>query len=178
MEEWKVVPSAPNYEASTHGQIRRLTAALGTVVGKIIKPRDFRGYDRYCLYVNRKKRMFSGHRLCAEAFFGEIPEGMQINHLNGVKNDNRIVNLEICTPSENTRHGFRVLGRKPVINRNPGEANGRAKLRDSDMPLLYSMREQGMSQQKIADHFRVSQAVISRVLLGLTGFRDPRPHSS
>jgi transcriptional regulator CtsR len=61
------------------------------------------------------------HRIIWESVYGPIPEGMQINHINGVKDDNRIANLELVTPSENTKHAYR-LG----LARADGAFNGRS----------------------------------------------------
>lgn len=52
----------------------------------------------------------SVHRLVAMAFIGEIPQGMEINHKNGIKTDNRVENLEIVTHVENMHHARDVLG--------------------------------------------------------------------
>lgn len=46
----------------------------------------------------------SAHRLMWEHFFGEIPMGMVVDHINGIKNDNRIENLRIATYTENARN--------------------------------------------------------------------------
>ena len=61
--------------------------------------------------------LFLLHRLIYEAFIGEIPEGMQINHINEDKRDNAILfdengaivycNLELVSPKENCNHGTR-----------------------------------------------------------------------
>lgn len=48
------------------------------------------------------------HRLIWESVFGPIPRGLEINHKNGVKTDNRIRNLEAVTRSENMRHAYRL----------------------------------------------------------------------
>ena len=40
-------------------------------------------------------------------FFGPIPEGMEINHINEIKTDNRLCNIELCTRKYNTNFGSR-----------------------------------------------------------------------
>jgi hypothetical protein len=113
------------------------------------------------------------HRLVYESFVGPIPSEMQINHINGVKNDNRLENLEVVSASENKLHAIHVLGKKTYIIPSQGEKNGRAKLKQADIPEIFSLRERGWSQQEIADIFGVNQTNISRVLLGKSGFEIP-----
>ena len=47
------------------------------------------------------------HRLVWETFNGKIPENLQCNHLNEVKTDNRLENLNLMTPKENVNYGTR-----------------------------------------------------------------------
>lgn len=44
------------------------------------------------------------HRLVAQTFLGEIPEGCQVDHVNRCPSDNRVENIRIVTPSQNSRN--------------------------------------------------------------------------
>jgi hypothetical protein len=46
------------------------------------------------------------HRILWESVNGAIPDGLEINHINGVKDDNRISNLEAVTHAENMKHAY------------------------------------------------------------------------
>ena len=58
---------------------------------------------------NKTKKYYS-HRFVFECFFGLIEKNKQINHINFIRNDNRIKNLEIVSPSENNK--------KSTVNKN------------------------------------------------------------
>lgn len=57
--------------------------------------------------IDGKQREFMWHRVIYTYFYGTIPEGMQINHINEDKTDNRLCNLELVTPSQNINHATR-----------------------------------------------------------------------
>lgn len=172
MEEvWKPVASLDNlYEVSSLGNVRRAVGGQATQAGRPISLMNSKGYARFAPSVHGKQVMRSVHRLVVEAFIGD-PRGMQINHKNGIKHDNRVENLEVCTAAENTRHKFEVLGHKyntPPVRK--GQENGRAKLNDACARAIRALSLEGWSQQRIADLFGVHQTNISRVLLDKTGF--------
>ena len=48
------------------------------------------------------------HRLIWEAFNGKIPEGFQIDHINTIRNDNRLENLRLVTPKENCNNPLTI----------------------------------------------------------------------
>ena len=78
--------------------------------GRILKRTiNHNGYLRVGIVKNKKQEWFFVHRLVWEAFNGPIPEGMQVNHINEIKTDNRLENLNLMTPKENSAYG---TGRK------------------------------------------------------------------
>lgn len=67
---------------------------------------DGQGYLQVWLYTHRKKRKFRVHRLVAKTFIPNPENKPFVNHINGIKSDNRAVNLEWCTRAENNEHAF------------------------------------------------------------------------
>lgn len=168
-EVWKpAVGFEGHYEVSNLGKCRSAKATCGTRIGLVLKPGLSRGYCRFVLVDHDLRRNVQAHRLVFESFVGPIPTGMQINHKNGVKNDNRLENLEIVSASENKLHAIYVLGRKTYAIPSQGELNGRAKLTEAELPEIFRLRALGWSQQRIADKFGINQTNISRILRGIS----------
>ena len=77
--------------------------------GKELKLYDSgKGYLQARIWNGEKYLTKYIHRLVWEAFNGEIPEGMQINHIDEDKSNNRLDNLELCTPQYNINYGSRT----------------------------------------------------------------------
>lgn len=105
IEIWKpVIGYEGLYEVSNRGRVKSLNY-LRTGREKILKERIHQGYNRVTLFKNGVGKEHAVHRLVWNAFKGPIPKGLVINHLNEIKNDNRLCNLEICTSKENTNYG-------------------------------------------------------------------------
>lgn len=99
VEEWRAIPGFANYEASNQGRIRNART------GRVLKAGPHhKGYAAYCLRSEGQNVYRTGHRCILEAFLGVRPDGLQTNHKNGIKTDNRLENLELVTPKENMRH--------------------------------------------------------------------------
>jgi len=106
-EEWRTVPSAPTYQVSNFGQVRSKHKTLTPCLSSS-------GYKLVCMSVNKKRTTGYIHRLVAEAFIPTTGATTRliVNHKNRDRLDNRIENLEWCTPMDNIDHWktLNVLG--------------------------------------------------------------------
>ena len=118
------------------------------------------GYQNVMLQRSGRTERRYVHHLVAEAFICESPNGRQINHKDGNKENNTPENLEWVTPSENIQHA-RKLGLLLV-----GESVRHAKLTEADVVNIKEACRKGETQRAIAKRFRVSQGQISRINLG------------
>lgn len=116
MEIWKPIKHYEGYyEISNQGRVRKLTKRNGELLDTptIRKPILYKnGYYRLGLYHLKSekynKKIWSIHRLVGEAFIANPANKETINHINGIKTDNRAQNLEWNTYSENIKHGFEI----------------------------------------------------------------------
>lgn len=105
VENWKpVVGYEGLYEVSDFGRVRSLNYNRSgeVMIMKFEKPK---GYQRVQLSKCGKTKHFFVHRLVAFAFIPNPNNLPQVNHINEVKDDNRVVNLEWCTAEYNLNYG-------------------------------------------------------------------------
>ena len=114
MEQWKAIVGYEGlYEVSNIGNIRRLPSVIrykqnGTrnYPGKdLLQERIVEGYLRVVLSKDGVKKRYMSHRIVAEAFIPNLDNKKFVNHINGNKSDNRVENLEWCTPKYNSNYG-------------------------------------------------------------------------
>jgi hypothetical protein len=99
MEIWKTTTESPLYEVSNLGNVRHIERK------KILSPIDNgHGYKTWCRRENGKLKRSYIHRTVYNAFFGDIPEGMVINHINFETSSNQLSNLELLTIKQNYHH--------------------------------------------------------------------------
>lgn len=120
-EQWREIQGYAAYMASSLGRIKakaRLSKhrAGGTrkVQECIMKLNiDRGGYNSVVVVKNGKPGSAWVHRLVAIAFHGTPEQGKIVNHIDGNKLNNRPENLEWCTPSENSKHNYKIGLQKP-----------------------------------------------------------------
>lgn len=163
-EIWKPVGELP-YEVSNLGRVRRSLSSSGpnkgTQPGRVLVQCTRQAYARVHLSVNGKCLARCVHRLVAEAFIGPRPAGADINHKNGIKADNRDVNLEYCTRGENMRHAIsnnlvKVIGAT-------GESNPSAKLTAMSVRSIRELAKSA-THAELGLMFGVSRSLIGQIV--------------
>lgn len=142
------VPGLEKWQACSCGRIFS-TAANRYLNGRLIK-----GYVQVGTQHGDKVKLYRAHVLICSAFHGEKPfEGAQVNHINGVKNDNRPENLEWVSAKENVRHSIR-------------EGLRQSKLTDDDVALIhfeYAFRTRGRGDRYLAKKYGVNRSTIFHI---------------
>lgn len=101
-ENWKIIEEFPNYLISNYGNIK----TLKTLENRTTHINS--GYELVVFNVGEKRYSRLVHRLVAIAFLPNPEDKPCVNHLNGIKTDNRAANLEWVTYKENIAHAIKT----------------------------------------------------------------------
>lgn len=148
MSRSKKIPNFERYRINVKGEITRIDT------GTRIKGEQHNGYLRATLRFDGLRVRKLIHVLMAETFLNhDSKSGLQINHKNGKRDDNRLINLEVCTPSENMKHSYDKLNRK---------TRGNWKVSPEEIALMKTLK--GVTQKNIGLMFGISQSQVGRIL--------------
>lgn len=103
MEIWKEIKDYENYQVSNLGNVKSLNYNR-TGKESVLKAGLSKGYFQIVLHNNGLRKTKPIHQLVSECFLNHTPSGynLVINHINHIRTDNRVENLEIVTNRENT----------------------------------------------------------------------------
>lgn len=169
LEEWKDIKGYENiYQVSNRGKIRSMDRKIITVTGKIknlkgkiIKPHfDKDGYLQISVHKNNKQKHGKVHRLVAEAFIKNPYKKEQVNHIDGNKQNNNVMNLEWCTDKENKEHA-KLKG----LYNNKGFNNYNSKLTFKQVNRIREEYKEGrFTMKEIAIKYNVSPQHICDII--------------
>lgn len=161
MENWIDVKGYEGiYQVSDKGRIKRLVGFRCKEERVLKLGKNKGGYHIVFLSKNNKRKHYLVHRLVAMSFIENPENKPQVNHIDGCKTNNCLSNLEWNTSSENMQHSYDT-GLQASLK---GSNNGNSKLTEKDIPEIFKLREEGLSQRKIAANFGVVPALICKIL--------------
>lgn len=109
--EYRILEDFPDYRVDRYGNVQ--SSKSGT--WSDLKQTKRNGYLKVNLCMNGKIYSRNVNNLVGDAFIGREP-GQVYNHKNGIKTDNRVVNLEPCSQGENQTHAYNTGLRIPNYN--------------------------------------------------------------
>lgn len=169
-ENWMPVPMFSNYMISSFGRVKSLSKIKVNSFAKngfrtkekIIKQNvsNFHGYLFLSMCDNSGKVFTKNtHRLVAQCFIENELHKPQVNHIKGVKTDNRVHQLEWSTRSENQKHAYSI-GLKSKV----GENHHLVKLTEKLVLLIRDKFKDGVHMQSLATEFNVSRRNIYSIV--------------
>jgi len=149
-EIWKKVDHY-NYEVSNLGRIRNMNTK------HILKPsKNKKGYFMVDIGNKESRKYKTVHSLVAEYFIGKkLNKSIQINHKDGNKSNNSIMNLEYCSPRENIIHSI-----------NTGLVSNKLNL--DKVKRGVDLFNSGVDKKQIAKELDISRTVLNNILSGKT----------
>jgi hypothetical protein len=165
IEVWKPVVNYEGiYSVSNLGRVRREISFKRASV-RLLKPVSCpQGYLSVKLNWQAKGKTFRIHRLVAIAYVPNPLNKPEVNHIDGVKTNNRDSNLEWATPKENMQHAHYVLH---AINRR-GKENGRAKLTEETVKEVRQLAQSRENFAEIGRKFGVTKEAIGYAVRRVT----------
>ena len=162
-EEWRAIYGWP-YEVSSLGRVRRRERAVSRRVGTFLGGSVSRGYLDVVLCRDGTTARHRVHHLVAAAFVGPRPAGLQINHIDGDKFNNRASNLEWVTGAANIQHAYRT----GLAHARKGSAHPCAILTEAVIPRMRLEYSQGLRVRDIAAKYGCSEKNAWHIVRGAT----------
>lgn len=164
MEIWKDIEDYEGlYQISNLGRvkslerkIKRRNDRIQTVKERILKLNlDKEGYHTVKLHKEGKGKNFKVHRLVALAFISNPDNKLEVNHIDGIKTDNKVTNLEWNTRNENMQHAV-----DNGLHDQKGSKSNTAKLTEEQ---VLEIMDSNSTCRVLAKIYNVNSSTINRI---------------
>ena len=146
-----------NYSVTSEGKVFSENYGGKRGMRKELISRDDRyGYLRVYFSFEDKRIEYAVHRLVLLVYLGIDMDRRLCNHINGIKHDNRIENLEWVTPAKNLSHAFK----SGLMRQVKGETHPRAILKEEQVVEILELLHAKNSRKEIAQNFGISINVL------------------
>ena len=157
MEIWKTIQDYGGlYQVSNTGKVRDLKNHIKSVY------KNNKGYVCLSLYYNGKTYHPTVHRLVAKAFIPNPNNYGQVNHKDCNKENNSVENLEWCNQRYNYNEGMRTF------QYSKNEEHYFAKLKNSDIPIIYELYKLGFTRATVAKIFSINPSSLEAIEKGIS----------
>lgn len=157
MEIWKTIQDYGGlYQVSNTGKVRDLKNHIKSVY------KNNKGYICLSLYYNGKTYHPTIHRLVAKAFIPNPNNYEQVNHKDCNKENNSVENLEWCNQRYNYNEGMRTF------QYSKNEEHYFAKLKNSDIPIIYELYKLGFTRATVAKIFSINPSSLEAIEKGIS----------
>ena len=159
-EEWRDIEGYDGkYQISNYGRVKSFKQKH-----RILTPSlDNQGYLRYGLKLRGKEKRFTAHRLVAEAFLPNPDNKSDVNHIDGIKWNSCVSNLEWVTRSENIKHAHDT-----GLNVAPHAENHPCAKLTNEQAVYVRENPDGLTIHQLATKFGISTRGISGIQRGET----------
>lgn len=163
-ENWEPITGYNNrYFISSFGRVRSFASSTyygENSDGTILYQRVFKGYCSCYLCMDGKVKRFLVHRLVAQHFVPNIDNKLEVNHIDGVRDNNLFSNLEWVTCQENIKAAYDT-----GLKTNKGEKHPNANFTNLQVKRLRILLNAGrVNVRKIATDFNVSYGTAWRAM--------------
>jgi hypothetical protein len=161
LEVWKdVIGYEGLYQVSNFGNVKSLGNEFSRKERLLKLSFQSKGYLTVVLQKDTKRKMVLVHRLVAEHFIPNINNKPQVNHINGIKTDNRLENIEWVSHRENLDH---AIENNLVLK---GDKNPTSKLKENEVITIHDFLFKGVCIEVLSKRYNIAFDIISGIRSG------------